>query len=322
MNPKENLLRAIRRDSPDHVPYGSEGVFREISFGAVEWPVEPGIDVWGTRWEKGDAQNGIYPYPVTHPLETLEAIDDFPFPDFEGAPFTVESQQSLAAPDRSEHILVGLCGETIFERAWMLRGMENLMVDLLTAPESVRQLLGKISDIRKTQVRAYIAAGVDMVLFCDDWGGQHNLLFSPDIWREFIKPEIAALYGLCRQSGILTKQHCCGAVESIFADLVELGLDIWDPCQPTSNDLAALKCDFGDRITFWGGIDSAVLDCGSPDDVRAEVRQRIRDLAFGGGYIAGPSHSVPYSDENINAMQDEIKRVGRYGSPEYEKLFV
>ena len=97
-------------------------------------------------------------------------------------------------------------------------------------------------------------------------------------------------------------------------DIVEMGADIWNPCQPC-NDLAGLKRRFGGRIAFCGGIDSQfVLDRPgvTPDEVRAEVRRRIDELSAGGGYIAAPSHSVPYDQALIDAMNDEIAVYGCY----------
>ena len=93
-----------------------------------------------------------------------------------------------------------------------------------------------------------------------------------------------------------------------------MGANIWNPCQPC-NDLARLKKLYGDKIAFAGGIDSQFI-LNRPGvtvaEVRAEVRRRIDEMAFGGGYIAAPSHSVPYSPEILGAMEDEIRSYGRF----------
>jgi uroporphyrinogen decarboxylase len=94
--------------------------------------------------------------------------------------------------------------------------------------------------------------------------------------------------------------------------MVDMGAQMWNPCQPC-NDLARLKRAYGPRIVFCGGIDSQFV-LGRPgvtaEEVRAEVRRRIDELADGGGYIAAPSHSVPYDPELLQAMNDEIARYG------------
>jgi uroporphyrinogen decarboxylase len=220
-----------------------------------------------------------------------------------------------------EFMLMGRVGETLFERAWMLMGMEGLMVAFYESPERLKELFARIAAVRSQMVARHIAAGCEAVIFADDYGGQDGMLISPASWREFIKPHLAALYRQAKQAGMMVVQHSCGCNGPILGDLVEMGLDVWHPCQPTSNDLAAIKRQFAGRLTFYGAIDSYVLDRGTPDDVRAEVRLRIRQLAAGGGFIAAPSHGVPYRKENLDAMADEIAKVGRYGTPQFDAVF-
>jgi uroporphyrinogen decarboxylase len=213
-------------------------------------------------------------------------------------------------------MLMGRVGETLFERAWMLMGMEGLMVAFYESPDRLKELFARVAAVRAKMVARHIAAGCEAVIFADDYGGQDGMLISPASWREFIKPHLAALYRQAKDAGLMVVQHSCGCNGPILGDLVEMGLDVWHPCQPTSNDLAALKQKFAGRLTFYGAINSYVLDRGSPDDVRAEVRLRIRQLAAGGGFIAAPSHGVPYRQENLDAMADEVARAGRYGAEE------
>ncbi len=220
-----------------------------------------------------------------------------------------------------EFMLMGRVGETLFERAWMLMGMEGLMVAFYENPERLKGLFARIAAVRSKMVARHVAAGCEAVIFADDYGGQDGMLISPATWREFIQPHLAALYRQAKQAGMMVVQHSCGCNGPILGDLVEMGLDVWHPCQPTSNDLAALKRQFAGRLTFYGAINSYVLDRGSPDDVRAEVRLRIRQLAAGGGFIAAPSHGVPYRKENLDAMADEVARAGRYGSPQFDAVF-
>ena len=121
------------------------------------------------------------------------------------------------------------------------------------------------------------------------------------------------IYDCLKSLGIIINQHSCGRIESIFGDVVEMGADMWNPCQPC-NDLPKLKHQYGDRISFCGGIDSQFV-LARPGvtalEVRAEVRRRIDELAEGGGYIAAPSHGVPYDPEIVAAMNDEIATYGR-----------
>lgn len=115
-----------------------------------------------------------------------------------------------------------------------------------------------------------------------------------------------------RERGIIINQHSCGNIESILADIVEMGVDNWNPCQ-LCNDLAQFKCPYGRQITFCGGIDSQfVLDRPGVtlDEVRTEVGKRINEMAVGGGYIAALSQELPYDPEILAAMNDEIAKHG------------
>ncbi len=318
MNHLENLQRVLRHDHPGWVPNGLGMALREIGFATVEWPEQAGLDAWGVGWDMVDPELGAY--PVTHPLQSLDDVDDLPMPDFSTAPYSEKAQAWMAADDRADFWLMGRVGETLFERAWMLLGMENLMIGLFENPDGVRRLFRRIADARAAMIARHHAAGCEAVIFADDYGGQDNLLMSPDAWRALIRPELARLYAMCRDAGLLIVHHSCGRIEGIIPDLVEMGLNVWHPCQPV-NDLAALKQRFAGRLTFYGAVNSAILARGTTDEVRAEVRLRVRELAAGGGYVAAPSHGVPFLPENLAAMDDELRRVGGYGSPEYAALF-
>ena len=202
----------------------------------------------------------------------------------------------------------------MFERACLLLGMENALVAFLTDPGVMDELVCRIADYKFALLERFDhAVDLDMVFYCDDWGGQDRLLISPELWRRHLKPQTRRIYGALRERGILINQHSCGRIEDIFCDLVEMGMDIWNFCQPC-NDLAGLKREYGERITFQGGIDSQhVLDRPGVTvaEVRAEVRRRMDELARGGGYIAGPSHGVPLREDVHAAMNDEIVSYGR-----------
>ena len=108
---------------------------------------------------------------------------------------------------------------------------------------------------------------------------------------------------------IVTNSHCCGAAKSLIPDFIDIGVDALNPVQVSSTgmDTAELKARFGGQISFWGAIDtSRVLPTGSPAEVRAEVRRRIRDLGPGGGYVVASVHNIQEDvpPDNILAMAD------------------
>jgi uroporphyrinogen decarboxylase len=144
-------------------------------------------------------------------------------------------------------------------------------------------------------------------------------LLSPESYRRLIKPHQARLLAAIKE-GMAGKIffHSCGNIYAFLGDLAEIGVDLINPVQVSAGrmgDTARLKREFGDRLSFCGGIDTRwVMPHGTADDVRREVRQRIRDLAPGGGYIAAAVHCIQpdVPPENIVAMCDEVRSAGRY----------
>ena len=281
----------------------------------VERPGQAGKDAFDVAWsfEEG-AQGGTFPTPGGHTITDLMCWrEQIPVPNLDEVDWT-PVQAQVAEVDRDACLVSGFVEMGLFERAYLLLGMEEAQMLFLTDPEEMASLVATIADYKIELIkRFHDAVNLDMVWYGDDWGTQRNLFLPPDTWRQVIKPHTQRIYDCMKQRGILIDQHSCGRIEHVFPDIVEMGADIWNPCQPC-NDLADLKRRFGGRIPFCGGIDSQfVLDKPgvTTQEVRAEVRRRIDELSAGGGYIAAPSHSVPYDQELIDAMNDEISIYGR-----------
>lgn len=154
---------------------------------------------------------------------------------------------------------------------------------------------------------------IDGVLLGSDWGTQRDLIMSRDTWEEMIRPGEQREYDLIHEYGKNVWVHSCGNVEKIIPSLIEMGADVLNPVQPEAMDIAALKENYGEKITFWGGISTQqTLPYGSPDHVRAEARA-VRDLMSpGGGFIYAPAQEIQ-SDvpaENIVALL-EVAREGK-----------
>ena len=152
----------------------------------------------------------------------------------------------------------------------------------------------------------------------DDLGGENAPLISPDLYREMVKPAQKKLWQFIKDNTEAQLfQHTCGNVYSLIPDLIEIGVDILNPVQVAAKDMDSkrLKEEFGDRLTFWGAIDTQrVLPYGSPEDVETEVKKRIADMAPGGGYVLTAVHNIQagVSPENICMMYDAAKKYGKY----------
>jgi uroporphyrinogen decarboxylase len=155
-----------------------------------------------------------------------------------------------------------------------------------------------------------------MVEYGDDLGAQNNPLISPRFYREFIKPVQKELFDLIRDRAPQARifMHCDGAIRDLIPDMIEAGVDVLNPVQPTARGMesAEIKRDFGDRLVFHGAIEQKPQE-GSEEDIRQEVRDRINALAPGGGYILTSCNVIVRPPvANIVALFDEARSYGRY----------
>lgn len=205
----------------------------------------------------------------------------------------------------------GSIGFSMFERAWTLRGMENLLVDMIMDPEFVHELLDSITEYNLKIIDIALEYNIDGFHFGDDWGQQVGLIMGPDYWRKFIKPRMARMYERVKSKGKFVSQHSCGDIHEIFPDLIDIGLDIYQTFQPEIYDLQKTKKEFGKHLTFWGGISTQrLLPFATPDEVKSKTLETMRIMGSGGGYIAAPTHSVPCDvpPENVVAMIDVFQK--------------
>jgi len=185
---------------------------------------------------------------------------------------------------------------SVFERSWYLRGMENLMVDLLARPEIAQALFARTAAFQQGVARQFARAGVDILILGDDIAGQTGPLLSPVTWRRFLKPHLAETARAVKETNPTTRvfYHSDGNIAVFIPELIESGIEILNPVQPECLDPVALKRRYGERLSFWGTVSvQRTLPYGSPEDVRAEVRARIRQVGQGGGLILSPAHVLP-----------------------------
>ena len=316
MTKKENMLRAIQRQNPEWVPNGMESLAYAPN-PVVERPDAAGKDAFGILWalEEG-AEGGTYPAMGGHIIHDIgDWRDKLVLPDLDAIDWS-KTRAFAKTVDRDEKLVNGFVEMGLFERSYLLLGMEEALIAYLEEPEEMEAMLSVLADYKIELIKRYheAAGGLDIIWYGDDWGTQNNLFIPPNVWRQTIKPHTQRIYDCMHELGIIVNQHSCGKIDSVFGDVVEMGADAWNPCQPC-NDLAGLKREYGGKICFIGGIDSQfVLDRPgvTPEEVRAEVEKRMREMKQGGGYVAAPSHSVPYDPALVRAMVDAIRDFGRY----------
>jgi uroporphyrinogen decarboxylase len=191
-----------------------------------------------------------------------------------------------------ERFRVFQIGFSLYERAWTLRGMQNLLMDMVDHPAFVHELLAAIADYNIAQVGEALKYDIDAVYFGDDWGQQRGLQMGPKLWRRFIYPVLKRMYGVVRDAGKYVFIHSCGDVDELFDDLIGIGLNCFNPFQPEVMDVHALHARYRGRLTFHGGLSTQrTLPYGTVEDVRRETGHL---LAMGrlGSYIFAPAHDV------------------------------
>ncbi len=209
----------------------------------------------------------------------------------------------------------------LFQTASDLRGTENFLTDMALNPEFALALLDKVTTAIEGLLRLAMQTGgkyFDMVeLPGDDYAGNLNLIISPAMFRKFIKPCIERLVKVIKEYNPNTKVmfHSDGAITKLLPDLIALGIDVIHPLEPLpATNIPEIKEKFGKQVSFLGGIDISHAMPGSREDVIAEVKRRISQLAVGGGYILAPSNHLQadVSAENVVTLFETARQFGKY----------
>lgn len=319
MNAKENARRIIAFDRPERVAVappahtvaffganheGFEGGGHHLPVGS-EW-----VDIWGVRWRR--EHEGVMGFPRGNPLADLpDALGAYTWPDPDDPRICNQITAQAEGWDRDEAFLVGSHRDTLWEKSYMLVGMESMMVSFYTAPDAVRELLRRIMDFHLGIARHYVAVGVEMVGLSDDLGTQRGLLLSPQIIQAFLVPEYRRLIDFYKAHHVLISFHSCGHILSLVEIFIELGVDILNPVQATANDLDALRAQTQGRLALQGGVSSATIVEGPVAAIRAEVARRLWQLGRDGGYFCGPDQSMPWPAAHIQALHDAVHDLGR-----------
>ena len=263
------------------VKLGSDiGVFTDLGNNRIR-------DVFGVVWDRsidkdiGNVQGCLLSEPT---------LEHYTFPDPLDPRFFADIPGRIAR--YGDRFRVFQIGFSLYERAWTLRGMQNLLMDFYDHPDFVQELLNTIADYNIAQVKEALKYDIDAVYFGDDWGQQRGLQMGPKLWREFIYPVLERMYRAVHEGGRYVFIHSCGDVDELFDDLINIGVNCFHPFQPEVMDVPAFLQQYHGRLTFHGGLSTQkTLPFGTIAEVRVET-QRLMEMGREGGYIFAPAHDV------------------------------
>ncbi|NQU75048.1 MAG: hypothetical protein HQ546_01895 [Planctomycetes bacterium] len=332
MTNKKRVLTSLRHSQPDKIPYNIEftsdarnnmarylndpnfqeklnNAFAMISLRRKVGYRQVAENIWedefGVRY---DCSENVDIGTICNQQVSPETLDEYVFPDPDN-PLRYEGLGEFINANKNQFVVINH-GFSLFERAWTLRGMENILMDMMANPKFVHELLDRQLAFNLRIIERFCSYDIDAMLFGDDWGQQRGLLMGPKLWREFIKPRITQMYRLAKAKGKFVMIHSCGKVQELFPELIEAGLDVFNPFQPEVMDVYAAKQQFGNELSFYGGISTQkTLPYGTPAQVKDEVRRLLDKIGESGGYIAAPAHGIPgdAKPENINAMIEVLQ---------------
>lgn len=284
-----------------------------------QWmPDGTSYDIWGHHYRIVDNPTGAYEEFATWPhsaATSVEELKTFPWPQPDWWDFSSLPDAIRQLDPRRELYLRFRIG-SVFELAWQIRGMQEFLMDLASMPAIPHYIMERMTDVHVENLKRVLeVAGdqLDMVYFYDDVATQRSLMISPAMWRDYVRPCHARIIEVAHKFDKPVMYHCDGAIAALIPELIDLGINVLNPIQPDSPGMEAerLKRDFGDRLTFHGGVDIIkTLPRGTPEEVRSEVRERIRVLGKDGGYIMCSSHHIQSDTpvENILTMYDVTLR--------------
>ena len=322
LNVKENALHIINFNQPERIEictpmnllsylgcnHESFSVISQIDKEKCsEWK-----DIWGTTWRF--IPGSISEMPIDYPLDNgKEDIKEYEWPDPNDDRLIAKINQDFAViNDPQEGFLTGLHRDLLWEKSYMLAGMENVMTWFKLEPNLVKEIFHHIMDFQMGIAIQYINIGVELVKFTDDLGGQINSLFSHATFEEFFLPEYLRIFNFYHENNVLIYFHSCGHIEPFLDDFINLGVNILNPVQASANNLDYVREKTAGKIALEGGVSSAIVMHGDEAEVEKEVKHRIIQLGQNGGYFCKPDQTMPYPKKNIKRLTDTVKRYGTY----------
>jgi len=343
MTSRERALCALEGKIPDRVPLFElvidervmDGIYPGCTY--YEFADRFGLDVVGlnrSTWERKniefvDEEKGLFrdkwgviralgpessPYPVAPAIKAPEDLKSYTPPDPE-APGALAHLEEVVERYKGKKAIMWMGRDAYFNPAH-LRGVEQFLMDIHLNPQLVRDLIEicQAHDLRLTE-RA-IKAGAEIVVLGDDYADKNAPFMSPRHFEQFFLPGIQRAVDAAHQAGAYVIKHTDGNIKPIMDRIVETGIDGLHPLEPAAGmSLRETRERYGNRICLLGNVDCGpLLTWGSPDEVKATVRQCLADAAVDGAFMLSSSNSIhsTVKPENYAAMRDALSELGSY----------
>lgn len=330
MTSKERVLRAIRFEGPDRVPYNFdsnrvpesevkygedfEWVFASESKHFIPMDAEPNTrqTEWGVVYRTINTQLGE---PCRYPLADLSAVRTFKFPDFsETERYEKAREQIRRNPDK---YILGMFPNFLFMHLLDLVGFEKLMVSFVEEEDLLEELISKLTEGCWQVVEKFAQIGVNGMIAIEDLGLQKSLFISPQMWRRFFKPSYEKIIRKVHEAGMQFFIHSCGYIFDLIEDFIEIGTDVLQIDQQDNMGIDRLDETYGGRICFFCPCDIQTV---LPKGNFAEIEERVKKLIgafgrYGGGFMAKTypmPASINITEESTKYMCDMFKKWGKY----------
>lgn len=322
MSPRDKVKKCLRFEPVDKTPYWftfdpEVGLRLDQHYGSASWRDKIVPYMFGQHYggyeregeEKGTFHDvfgsiigtGKMQYVIKTALSS-PSLKGYHWPE----PEEIEDWESVTKKYQDNKASFRVCGlgYGLFERAWLMRGMEQFLMDLGDHPEFVEDLLEGITEFhlksmdiiaRKVPIEGYFGG--------DDWCDQRGCIMGPALWRKFFKPRVARLVNHCHELGFPYILHSCGNLLPLIDDLLEIGLDGLESLQPEAMDIFLLKKKTLGKMVLIGGLGAqSTMPFGAPDEVRKTTKKLLTEMGQGSGYVLAPAKPLLEDTPIANAV--------------------
>ncbi len=338
MNSRERVIAALERRVPDQVPYFEcvidPKVIEALLPGADyfqfnDWIGLDNVGLNRSSWSRDnveivDEKRGFFrdnwgvirafgpestPAPIEGPIKSPEDLKRYQPPD-PNAPDVLAGIPELVRRYKGQKAISAICRDAFFNPAF-LRGTTQFLMDMVENPKLVYELIEVTLSYDIPAMRRMVAAGVDVVVFGDDYADKNATLMSPKHFQKFKRCVDAA-----HEAGAYVIKHTDGNIMGIIDMIVETGVDALNPLEPQAGmDIGLIKERYGNRVALVGNIDCGyVLSQAPVEEVRRVTRETIQKAAPGGGFCLSSSNSIHSSvkPENFMAMIETWRQYRAY----------